>query len=123
MRKLRQAVDAGLPILGTVIVFLAVILLSDQQLTLRIVIVLIGLLMIDAGIWKLTHPLLPNERRYTGLRKEVDDFIQVVRRLNAEALEAGQSPAGRETVQRTVREMHAAVDRMEQLAGKADGAS
>ena len=120
MRKLRQTVDAGLPILGTVIVFLAVILLSDQQMTVRIVVVLVGLLMIDAGIWKLTHPLLPNERRYTGLRQEVDDFIRVVRRLNAEALEAGQSPAASKAVQKTVMEMHAAVDRMEKLAGKAD---
>ncbi|MEX2281235.1 MAG: hypothetical protein WEE89_01980 [Gemmatimonadota bacterium] len=118
MRKLRKAVDAGLPILGTVIVFLAVLLLSDQQLTLRVVIVMFGVLMIDAGIWKLTHPLLPNERRFQGLRLEVDEFIKIVRRLNADALEARQSPAAQDNLRRTVTEMHNAVDRMEKLAGK-----
>jgi hypothetical protein len=118
VRKLRKVVDAGLPILGTAIVFLAVLLLSDQQLTLRVVIVMFGVLMIDAGIWKLTHPLLPNERRYQGLRLEVDEFIKIVRRLNAAALDARQSPAAQENLRRTVAEMHTAVDRMEKLAGK-----
>jgi hypothetical protein len=120
VRKLRKAVDAGLPILGTLIVFLAVILILDQHLTLRIIVVLIGLLMIDAGIWKLTHPLLPNERQYKGLRAEVDDFIKIVRRLNSAALQAKASPAGKESVAHVVNEMHAAVNRMEQLAGRTD---
>ena len=116
MRKLRKAVDAGLPIVGTLIVFLAVLLLSDQYLTLRVIIVMFGVLMIDAGIWKLTQPLLPNERRYKGLRREVDEFVKLVRRMNAAALEAKRS-GEHENLERTVAEMHRAVDRMEQLAG------
>ena len=116
MRKLRKAVDAGLPILGTLIVFLAVLLLTDQHVTLRVIVVMLGVLMIDAGIWKLTQPLLPNERRYKGLRREVDEFVKLVRRMNAAALEARRS-GEHENLERTVAEMHRAVDRMEQLAG------
>src|SRR5688572_2005648 len=80
---------------------------------------MLGVLMIDAGIWKLTQPLLPNERRYKGLRREVDGFIKLVRRMNAAALEAQRS-GHNENLERTIAEMHRAVDRMEQLAGRTE---
>jgi len=35
--------------------------------------------MIEAGVWKLTSPFLPSERRYGELREEVDGFIGRVR--------------------------------------------
>jgi hypothetical protein len=119
VRKLRKAVDVGMPIFGTLIVFLAVLLLTDQHVTLRVIIVMLGVLMIDAGIWKLTSPLLPNERRYKGLRREVDEFVKLVRRMNAAALEARRS-GEQSNLQRTIADMHRAVDRMEQLAGRTE---
>src|SRR5437868_7223864 len=84
-RAVRKTVEVGLPILGTVIVFGAILLIWDNM-TLQIGVVALGVLMIQAGIWKLTHPMLPSERRYQSLRREVDYFIMLVRRLNAAAL-------------------------------------
>jgi hypothetical protein len=120
MRRLRKILEIGLPILGTVLVFAAVVLVYD--LTTQIILVLVGLLMIDAGIWKLTEPLFPNERRYKALREEVDRFIHQVRRLNTAALSMREhdSPAARTAFQDAVSALHDSVGRIEQLAGKTE---
>jgi hypothetical protein len=113
-------VDVGLSIVGTALVFAAVVLVYN--LTAQIILVLIGLLLIDAGIWKLTQPLFPDERRFGALREEVDRFIHLVRRLNATALAIREhdSQTARATFQDTVNELHGSVDRIERLTGKSD---
>ena len=120
MRKLRRALELGLPVVGTILVFAAVVL--DYNLTAQVLLVLLGLLMIDAGIWKLTQPLFPNERRYLALREEVDRFIHLVRRLNSTALAVREqeSPTAQAAFQDAVGALHESVNRMEQLAGKSD---
>ncbi|MGH7467062.1 MAG: hypothetical protein ACRENP_03655 [Longimicrobiales bacterium] len=120
MRGLRKALEIGLPIAGTVLVFAAVVLVYN--LTAQIILVLIGLLMIDAGIWKLTAPLFPNERRYKALRDEVDRFIHLVRRLNTAALSMREhdSAAARTAFQDAVNALHHSVGKIEQLAGKTE---
>ena len=80
--------DVAIPITGAVIVFLAVILIPDFNLRTRVATVLVGVLMIEAGVWKLTSPLFGSEREYTDLRQEVDRFIPLVRSLNKKAVEA-----------------------------------
>lgn len=122
MRRLvRKTVNAGLPILGTVVVFGAVLLIWDNML-LQIGVVAIGILMIQAGIWKLTHPLLPSERRYQSLRREVDHFIMLVRRLNAAALgvKEADNAATRSAFDAAQEKMRESFDRMALLAGKTD---
>ena len=89
MRKFRRILDIGLPILGILVVFGAVLWpVISLRLQLQVLVVLVGILMIEAGVWKLTSPFLPSERKYNALRSEVDRFIDLVRALNSAALES-----------------------------------
>jgi hypothetical protein len=117
MRNVRRMVEFGLPVAGTLLVFAAVLLLW-HDLAVQLIVVLIGLLLIEAGIWKLTHPLLPDERRYRALRDEVDDFIQYARELNAAAIRAASDPAAQEELRSARLRMHESVERMAIYAGR-----
>ena len=120
MRRFRKLIEVSIPVIGTVIVFVAVILISDVNLQTRVLTVLIGVLFIEAGVWKLTSPLLPSERRYVELREEVVRFTFLVRSLNQadlEACEAGTNESWRQ-VRRVMEAMHSSVDQMAELAGK-----
>lgn len=122
MRRLREVIESSIPIAGAVIIFLALILVSDHHPLIRLGIVLLGILVIEAGVWKLTSPFLPSERRYLDLREEVDAFIMMVRALNRAALQArasGDIESWRQ-VHEILGTMHNSVDHMAQLAGKAE---
>jgi len=112
----------GLPILGVVLVFAAILVPTiSLNLRLQIAVVVLGLLAIEAGVWKLTARILPNERKYIALREEVDEFIALVRTLNRQAVEGGVRPEDGTPpadLAETLRRMHASVDRMAELAGE-----
>ena len=118
MRLMRKTVELGMPIMGMVIVFAAVLLIPPANLQIQLVVVLVGVLLIEAGVWGLTNPFLPNERQFIGLREEVDDFIDIVRLLNATAIGSRLSRDGaEEKFEQTLEDMHASVRRMGRLAG------
>lgn len=119
MRAIRKGVEIGLPIIGVALV-LAAVLFFYQNLYLQIAIVLIGLVLIEAGIWNLANPILPSERKFLALRAEVDAFIGLVRRLNRAALEltAEATSQNRAKVLQVRDEMLESVKRMEDYAGK-----
>lgn len=118
-RSFRRTVDVGLSIAGTVVVFAGVLFFTDVRFQLGTV--LVGVLLIEAGIWKLSHPLMPEARTYHGLRAEVDRFIGLVRRLNGAALHTQDAPVeARDRFERTLAEMHDSIERMGFLAGKSD---
>jgi hypothetical protein len=121
MRTIRNLISTGIPLFGMVIVFGGVLVVHDLQT--QILVVLVGVLMIEAGVWKLTNPLLPSERRYNALRDEVDRFIGLVRNLNAEALVArrSDSPSDWARVDSARKAMHESVDHMVTLAGREEG--
>lgn len=121
MRTLRKAIELGLPVLG-VILILAAVLFFFRNLYLQVGVVLVGLVLIEAGIWNLAAPILPSERRYLALRDEVDSFIGLVRRLNKAALEltADATPQNRAKMLQVRDEMLESVKRMELYAGKPD---
>lgn len=123
MRTLRKAIEIGLPILGVVLV-LAAVLFFFQNLYLQIGIVLVGLVLIEAGIWNLAAPILPSERKFMALRNEVDSFIRLVRRLNKTALELASEPTpqNRAKLLQVRDEMLESVKRMESYAGRTDEA-
>jgi len=123
MRAIRNLLSSGIPFLGMVIVFSGILVVHDLQT--QIIVVLLGVLLIEAGVWKLTSPLLPSERRYTELRDEVDRFIGLVRQLNTEALTAHGTDSADDwaRVEGVKQTMHAAVERMVELAGREDGAT
>ena len=120
MRTLRKIIEMGLPIVGMVVVFGAILLPTiSLNLQIQVVIVLVGILMIEAGVWKLTSPFLPSERKYNALRRQVDAFIELVRQLNnaAVAAESGEPSGSSTTVSEVLDNMHASVDKMGNLAG------
>ena len=123
MPRFRKMIDVSIPFVGIAIVFLAVILISDFNLQARVLTVLVGILFIQAGVWKLTTRFLPSARDYTELRQEVDGFILLVRALNTAALEA-RDTGSEESWSRFVAAMaamHDSVEHMAELAGKPVG--
>ena len=119
-RTIRRFVEGALPIAGSSIIFLAILFLLDPVL--QVVAAAIGVLMIQAGIWKLTQPILPSERQYQALRREVDHFIMLVRRLNAAALGVKEvdDESTRSAFEAAQQRMRESFDRMALLAGKTD---
>ena len=92
----------------------AVLYFGDANM--RVLIVSVGILLLASGVWYAGNPYLKNERRYLGLRAEVDSFIGWVRELNA-----ARGPGKRQgESDRLNAAMHESVDRMTQLAGKPD---
>lgn len=125
MRTIRKAVELGTPIVGMITVFAAVLLIPPANLQVQLVTVLIGVLLIEAGVWGLTNPFLPNERQFLSLREEVEDFIDLVRLLNKAAVdrrihtENAEGATG--TFEEALADLHSSVRRMGQLAGVETG--
>ena len=121
MRSLRKIFDVGLPISGMFLVFLAALGIQDLQL--RIVLLLVGLMFIHVGVWKLANPLYPNERHYHALRLETDRFIALVRDLNQLTMQAKSDDTSEAWQRRDqlVQQMHRCVDTMVALAGRTEG--
>ncbi|WP_143301283.1 hypothetical protein [Candidatus Entotheonella palauensis] len=79
----------------------------------------VGLTMIVVGAWRVFYSLLPNERRFTALREEVDVFLETVRQLNAMAYAARQEAHVwyPQAIQDLKASMHDGVERMADVAG------
>jgi hypothetical protein len=82
---------------------------------------LIGVLLMEAGVWGLSSKVFPNERRYIELRVEGDSIIQLIRQLNAAAVARDQGVGAEDNFQATLDEMHDSVTRMAELASRASG--
>jgi hypothetical protein len=108
-----------LPLLGIGII-LAVALckyaLQDAAL------VILGVLLIETGIWKLSHKLLHEQRKYNALRAQGDLFLVFVQQLNAASLrlKAQDTPANRQAVENIRQHMQQLVEHMAASAGKTD---
>src|SRR5688500_4227053 len=119
-RQMRKYLDLGLPLIGSFLVFTAVLTVTAPVT--QVLVAALGLLLIQSGVMKLTQAFVPNERKYIALRREVDYFILLVRRLNAAALgvkevDNADTRAAFAAIQQRMRESE---DRMAQLAGKTD---
>ena len=84
-RRIRRAAEIAMPVLGMGIIFGSV-LFGPRNLQLQVLLVLSGILILEAGVWGLTNGLLPNERRYSALREEGDHFLGLIRILNQAAV-------------------------------------
>ncbi len=117
-RKIRNVLNVLLPIAGMVVVFASVLWVDESSL--RVVLAVLGVLMIQSTAWKLTNPFFPSERRFPELRQETDSFIDLVRLLNTEAVQARDSGdlEAWERYESVLSTMHRSVDRMGALAGK-----
>jgi hypothetical protein len=119
MRTIRGSFHLALTVSGTVVVLYA--MLHVDELYDRLLVAALGLVLIEAGIWRVTQSLFPNERAYQPLRRETDYFIALVRRLNRAALlaQCGSTSANADLDQ-VHEEMHHSVDRMLRLAGQTE---
>jgi hypothetical protein len=116
MRRIRRSFHLALTLGGTLLVLYAVLHVDDVYD--RVLQVLLGLVLIEAGVWRLTQSLFPNERAYRPLRKETDYFVILVRRLNRASLKARRGvAAGNTELELVHEEMRHSVDRMVRLAG------
>jgi hypothetical protein len=104
--KSRATFDKAVALGGVLLVLSQLLLLAYSPI--HVAVVVLGVLMIYVGIWRLVSHMLPNRRHYMPLREEVDEFIRLVRRLNTERA-AGDFPAAfetsaqlRETVERVI---------------------
>jgi hypothetical protein len=119
VRKLRRLLHLLVPAVGMALVIGAV--LFGENLAVQLFLVAAGLLMTEAGLWRLADPVLPDERKYFALRRETDHFMTLVRQLNAAALARadGDAHSTRFSFDEVQTEMHRSVDRMVTFAGKA----
>jgi hypothetical protein len=108
-----------LALIGMAIIFIGVVTSDDPQTQLALIIV--GILLIQGGVWTLAHRLAGPRREYLKLRSEVTDFLGLVRHLNEASVEAAATDVESAERQRILQEMHARVDRMGAAAGQRKG--
>jgi hypothetical protein len=115
MRRIRGSFHFALTVGGMMLVGYAVV--YTEPLYDRILLAVLGLVLLEAGIWRITQSIFPNERAYRPLRRETDYFIKLVRRLNstARAAQRGSTTAVHELTE-IHNEMYHSVDRMMKLA-------
>jgi len=120
LRGFRKAIEVAIPMVGMLIVFGGVLFVPPSELQTQLMVVLVGVLMIEAGVWGMTTAVLPSERRYVALREEGDRFIGLIRRLNEarirDRIERTEESAA--AVRSALDEMHASVEIMGEVAGE-----
>ncbi len=112
----RRTVNRYVPLVGVTIGLVLIlsglaVVDANPELYMRVI---IGIVMVVAGYFYAQHPFLSSERRYSGLRDEVDNFVDLVRRLNRTAIAIGGGPEFDELTTA----MRASLARIEELAGK-----
>ena len=120
MRNLRKYLDVGLPMLGVIVILSTVLFLRDIRA--QIAVIMIGIILIEAGVWKLAHQLLPNDRRYHALRTEIDHFITLSRQLNETSIlmKLNNSSENQLHFEDLKFKMHEVVENISEVAGKTD---
>ena len=94
------------------------VLYDPGSLQLQVLLVLLGILILEAGVWGLANRLLPDERRYIALREEVEHFVVLVPQLNAAAVAKNAGTEDDARYRDTLQQMHASVKRMGEVAGQ-----
>ena len=94
--------------------------LREPGARVQVFVALLGLLLIFSGVWRLTARVLPNERKSLILRREVENFLGLIRTLNAQAVRLGreETETAKDHYRETIDALHAAVDRMAEVAGR-----
>ena len=119
MNFIRKAIQPAVSILGMVVVFGGVLLVPATNLRLMIMIVTVGVVILEVGVWGLAESIIPNERLYLSYRAEVNHFMSLVPELNAAALDRDSgAEGGEERFQDTLILMRDSVGHMEEVAGK-----
>jgi hypothetical protein len=119
MRRIRASFHAALTLAGMLVVLHAVFIVEETGQ--RLLFAALGVVLMEAGVWRITQSVFPDERAYRPLRQETDYFIRLVRRLNRSAVAARRgSPSAAEELEQVYAEMIHSVERMRQLAGRTE---
>jgi hypothetical protein len=118
VRPLRIILDRSLRIFGMGLIVGAILLV--HSIYSQLAVVLVGLMCIELGVWQLAHHLLPNDRRFHALRRELDAFVECSRQLNqaALAIQINDTPEQRAAFDDLRRALHQSVDVIAAVAGK-----
>lgn len=81
----RDVAEKALAVVGVVVVLVPVLTLAES--TWQVGLVVLGLILIEVGVWNLARGIFPDDRRYRALREAVDGFLDDVRELNERAVE------------------------------------
>ncbi len=117
-RNIRQSIDFALTGLGIGVIFTAVILGTSLTVQMQLPIALVGVMLMEVGVWGLSSKVFPSERRYLDLRLEGDNIIQLIRQLNSAAVARQIGGEDDGSFQATLDEMHESVKRMAELAAR-----
>ncbi len=79
MRRLRIMIDRLVIYVG-VLLALGMMIFAEASV-MQTSLVIVGLLLVELGVWRVASALLPNARRNQPLRDEVDQFIKLVREM------------------------------------------
>jgi hypothetical protein len=114
----RKLVHFGLPLLGLVVAVAGAVAGTDVML--RLALVIGGVVLIQLPTLKVPYNLMHNERRFRQLRGELDEFVWLVRELNAAAVEARGNPLAEGRFEDLHTAMQESLERMAIYAGRTD---
>lgn len=117
--RIARALDSGLPTVGVGIVLAAVVWGGGGWGPIWMAV--FGLLMVEAGAWRLGSRVM-HERRYTPLRREVRRLVGLARELNHAAVRAGEGddPEGARALEASITALRGSIDRVVAVAGKTE---
>lgn len=106
----RDVLEKTMAVVGVVVVLVPVVTLADAAW--QIATVVVGLVLIEAGVWNVARHLAPEDRKFGALRRQVEAFLEDVRELNLHAI-AGD----RDGIEEMRGQLHERVDAMAEVAG------
>jgi len=115
---LRKLLHFGLPFVGTALAIGAAVVVTDTLV--RVLLVLLGVILIQAVTSKLPYYLFHNERRFRQLRSELDEFVWLIRELNAAALDTHTNPRAEDRFEDLHTALQESLERMAIYAGRTD---
>lgn len=107
----RDVLEKAMAVVGVIVVLVPVITLADA--TWQVATVVLGLVLIEAGVWNVARHLAPEDRKFGALRREVEHFLDDIRELNLHAI-----AEDREGIEDVRGRLHERVDIMAEVAGE-----
>ena len=120
-RKIHQSLDTVLIGLGIASIIASVLISDTASIQVQLLLVVVGILLMEAGVWGIARKAISNERQYSRLREEGDHMIELIRKLNGAAVAREQGLEDGTRFRATLEEMHASVRFMAELASHKDG--
>ena len=119
-RTIRRRLEVVLTLVGIVIIFASVLFGASLGTAVQFMLVVLGVMVLEIGVWWLSNHVLPGDRRFSGLRAEGDNMVLLIRELHTAAVARDRGEEDARRFQDTLAAMHESVARMSELAAKSD---